>query len=134
MASRNDGLLELVRASKLQATISAKQTIHTRLFARQKYEIWDREQVPLGRGGYGYVWLERMRKIKEDGSPARGASNATPPMRTIHGRLPGPHPVRLRCSCRHASRCRIAGDERGGAFRDRRARLVGDSGPPSAGF
>jgi len=67
MAAQYDILRELVRTSKLQATIDQNLTIHTRPFGRRRRETWTREQI-LGHGGYGVVWLER--KVKEGGSPA----------------------------------------------------------------
>lgn len=56
-------LPELVRDTRLQATIQGELTIHTRPFGRRRYEKWTRKHI-LGHGGFGVVWLER--RIKDD--------------------------------------------------------------------
>ncbi len=50
-------LPELVRDTKLQATIQGELTIHTRPFGRRRYERWKLKHI-LGHGGCGVVWLE----------------------------------------------------------------------------
>jgi hypothetical protein len=66
MSSR-EVLPELVRDSRLQATVQQNLTIHTRPLGRRgvsRHETWEREKI-LGYGGYGVVWLER--KVNDDG-------------------------------------------------------------------
>jgi len=68
-------LPELVRDSRLQASLQGNVTVHTRPPGRRgisRHESWVRERI-LGNGGYGVVWLERKVETadKNDGSATR---------------------------------------------------------------
>ena len=61
MNSQASPLPELVRESRLQATVHGDLTTHTRPSGRRRLEIWRRKDI-LGHGGSGVVWMERRLK------------------------------------------------------------------------
>jgi hypothetical protein len=74
MPGQYNALRELVRTSKLLATVEPNQTVHTRPFGRRRHEVWIRDKM-LGHGGYGVVWLERMLKAEGDQAELRAVKS-----------------------------------------------------------
>lgn len=68
-----DALPELVRDKELSTTTENNLTTHHRRHGRRSIrETWKHDNVTLGQGGYGVVWLERRVDSESDDLGERG--------------------------------------------------------------
>ncbi|KAI5925562.1 kinase-like domain-containing protein, partial [Camillea tinctor] len=79
----------LVRDSELPAEIRLDKgvytTTHENVYRRRNSaQVWIREKKPLGSGGYGTVWLEKLRSGKDTGYHVRAVKIAKEEIREGH--------------------------------------------------